>query len=599
MKVQQETWEWMQTLSADFVPFYWRDMQAAIADVGIGNNWFALSHVRGCDPQPLSLDHYCTTTPYSARQVFVDRLEGLAQLELLERVGESAYRLTDLGRRAVESIFAPAHAGLDTVTALSAAEGQRLADLLLRIVTATMEAPDPASKWAMECSRWTDPGVGASFAARIDQYITDLYHYRDDAHLAAWQPYDVSGHAWEIFTFIWRDTVATAAEMAERMAQYRGHTTADYQAALDDLAGRGWVVERDGRYELTDAGRRLREDAEAATDRHFFAGWGTLDDDELLELRDLLAAAHVSLQREAQRKTWAVVQALAAAVPAAVRDEIGTLFDTYGLNEPRWSYGMLLAAASAAPNPISASTLSVTGVYTRPAHFSQMLADVAAAGFLEAVAEGQYTFTEKGRSTLHELHDAFYAGLGRASTLPAEDLAQAEALMGQIVAASLSATEPEAKPALTATHRRHPQGDYPPLARIDNRLDDLHAFRDDAHIAAWQPSGVSGHAWEALTFLWRDAAHTAADLVEKLPYRNYAADDYEAALQDLVSRGWVTTEAGGYRVTEKGQALRQQAEDETDRLFFAPWECLHGFELGQLYAILARLLDDIRPEAAT
>jgi predicted transcriptional regulator len=587
----------MERLSGEFMPFYWRGMQAAIAETEMGNNWFPMSLVRGSDPQPFSSDRYHAMLPYSTRQVFVDRLEELTQIEWLERVGEDAYILTDLGRSTIESIFAKAHEGLNTITVLPTDKSERLADLLQRIVAATLEAPEPADKWSIAYSRWTDPGADASPAARIDQYITDLHRYRDDAHVAAWRPYDVSGHTWEIFTFIWRDRVATAAEMAERMEQYRRYTTEDYQAALDDLAARGWVVGQDGRYQVTDKGHQLREEAEEATDRYFFVGWDALDENELAELGELLEQASILLRSEAQKRTWDVLQALTGAIPGSVRDEIVPRFNEYGLNEPPGAYAVLLHTEGTAPDPISADTLGILGAYTRPARFEQLLAEAAEAGFIEPVSEGQYVATEKGRDALHKLHDIFYTKLGEVSTLADDDLVQAEALLQKVIEASATAEEPEIKWGLTTTRRRHPEKEYPPLARIDHRLDDLRAFRDDVHLAAWQPSGVSGYAWEALTFIWRDTAHTAEKLAEQLPNRGYNAEDYEEALQDLASRGWVEQSETGYQITEKGRKLRQQAEGETDRLFFAPWSSLTGFELGQMYATFARLSDDIRPEA--
>ncbi|MBU0704897.1 MAG: hypothetical protein KKC18_13640, partial [Chloroflexi bacterium] len=93
--------------------------------------------------------------PYSAPERFVEALEELARLELLERVGEGAYRLTDLGRGAVEAIFETAHQGLDTIEPLPAGEMDQLNSLLYHLVEATLAAPEPEEKWALTYSRWT------------------------------------------------------------------------------------------------------------------------------------------------------------------------------------------------------------------------------------------------------------------------------------------------------------------------------------------------------------------------------------------------------------------------------------------------------------
>ncbi|MBU0705220.1 MAG: hypothetical protein KKC18_15325, partial [Chloroflexi bacterium] len=56
---------------------------------------FPLDTIRA---QPFTTERYHAMFPYSAPERFVEALEELARLELLERVGEGAYRLTDLGR---------------------------------------------------------------------------------------------------------------------------------------------------------------------------------------------------------------------------------------------------------------------------------------------------------------------------------------------------------------------------------------------------------------------------------------------------------------------------------------------------------------------
>jgi hypothetical protein len=144
-----------------------------------------------------------------------------------------------------------------------------------------------------------------------------------------------------------------------------------------------------------------------------------------------------------------------------------------------------------------------------------------------------------------------------------------------------------------------PSQEYASLAQIDQCLDYLNAFRDDAHLAAWQPYGVSGHAWEAFTFVWRGDAHTAAELAEKLPRRGHSAPAYAEALSDLAGRGWVeeTSDGYAYRITEKGRTLRQQAEEATDRYFFAPWTSLNNVEIAQLHTLLTRLRDSLQTAA--
>ena len=114
-------------------------------------------------------------------------------------------------------------------------------------------------------------------------------------------------------------------------------------------------------------------------------------------------------------------------------------------------------------------------------------------------------------------------------------------------------------------------------------------------MASWQPYEVSGQVWEVLTYVWRDEAHTAAELVEKLDGRGYDEESYTAALQDLVTRGWIAQENGKYVATEKGSALRQQAEDATDRYFNAPWVALGKAQAEETRSLMEKLAQAIEP----
>lgn len=142
---------------------------------------------------------------------------------------------------------------------------------------------------------------------------------------------------------------------------------------------------------------------------------------------------------------------------------------------------------------------------------------------------------------------------------------------------------------LANSNRFHPDVAYGPLAKIDQHLDDLNAFRDDAHLAAWQPYEVDGRSWEALTLVWRNEAQTAGELAKKLPFRGYTAGDYAESLAELAGRGWLMQVDGLYRLTDEGQQLRQAAEEATDHYFYAPWASLNEDEQARLQNLLIQL----------
>ena len=111
--------------------------------------------------------------------------------------------------------------------------------------------------------------------------------------------------------------------------------------------------------------------------------------------------------------------------------------------------------------------------------------------------------------------------------------------------------------------------------------------------------GVSGTAWEDLTFIWRGECSNAEELVERFKFRGYSAQDHEQELASLAERGWLTKTSDGYQLTEQGQAVRQQAEDDTNRYFFTPWACLSDAESVQLHDLLTQLknkLPELTPD---
>ena len=57
-------------------------------------------------------------------------------------------------------------------------------------------------------------------------------------------------------------------------------------------------------------------------------------------------------------------------------------------------------------------------------------------------------------------------------------------------------------------------------------------------------------------------------------------------MAELIDRGWVRAAAGDdeYVVSETGREVRQTAEGETDRLYYAPWAVLNQTQLERVCA---------------
>ncbi|MBK8540370.1 MAG: hypothetical protein IPL60_10230 [Ardenticatenia bacterium] len=254
---------------------------------------FGLQMAWAAEPEPLDEARVLRRTPYQSRQAATDLLRSLADKGLL-LPADDGYRLSDAGHAALDEMQAMV---LDTLGRRPSFDGaERLAALLRRQVEACLQGGIDAH--ALAGSRRLDPGDAAPVWARIRRYLGDLASYRDDAHIAAWKPYDVTGPQWEAFSHVWGrkvwgDPVHTAAEAAEKLG-FRGFDTAAMQSGLDALVARGWLEADGDTYRLSSRGLQIREAAEEATEQHFFGPWD-LSPAEVEELTGLLKAAKATL----------------------------------------------------------------------------------------------------------------------------------------------------------------------------------------------------------------------------------------------------------------------------------------------------------------
>jgi hypothetical protein len=256
--------------------------------------WTLLLPALTFDPKPISAERLRVRGPYTSIHSYETRLLTLARQGLLKFVGRNDYRLTYKGRETVQHLLSIVYTEMSALKPLLPAELDRLAFVLCRLVDASLAAPEPPSKWSLALSRRIDPGEDAPVVVRIDHYLSDLNGYRDDAHLAAWRRYGVSGPAWEAFTLIWRDEARSLDQLWQRL-EWRGHSRAVYAEAIDQLTGRRWLEMDDGQYRLTADGQMTRQEAEDITDRYVYRPWATLTEDECQDIERLLTQLHDAL----------------------------------------------------------------------------------------------------------------------------------------------------------------------------------------------------------------------------------------------------------------------------------------------------------------
>lgn len=137
--------------------------------------------------------------------------------------------------------------------------------------------------------------------------------------------------------------------------------------------------------------------------------------------------------------------------------------------------------------------------------------------------------------------------------------------LAALVRDAAGACTPEGRP----LYAGHADLDWPeaPHLVMWHALTLLREHRGDGHIAALTSAGLSGiealvtHSATGKGFL---AAFARAS-------RGWSQEEWDATVGELAARGLLVDECA---LTEAGQALRAQIEDDTDRMAAAPWQYL-------------------------
>ncbi|MBI3741636.1 MAG: hypothetical protein HY257_07765 [Chloroflexi bacterium] len=255
-------------------------------DLGLDLNLRALlTAALTYEPDAISARYIANRIPYTSDAVPQSQLEQLAAKGFLNASNQTEFRLTDTGRAAAKQIY-PVLDEMNSLDVLSRENLARLAQLLNRVADAFQRAPEPPSKWCVTRARRLRI-ANAQSVSDIYFSLAEMNAYRDDCHLGAWRAQKLRGEAWEAFTLVWRGDAKNADELFEKL-KLRGHIRDAYADALNDLAKRGWIEQKDGVYAATANGKKLREDVETQTDKNFYAAWNVLSDGEQKELENLL-----------------------------------------------------------------------------------------------------------------------------------------------------------------------------------------------------------------------------------------------------------------------------------------------------------------------
>ena len=280
------------------------------------------------------------------------------------------------------------------------------------------------------------------------------------------------------------------------------------------------------------------------------------------------------------------------------QEELDPLPDLFRLRagyaeSPGW---FMVQALEFDPQPLTVSDLRVRDTYASESLVRALLEIMASEKWLHRQGES-YFLSAMGRALANERRQRIMRWLAALQPLPEMDLQHLEKGLAQIIQSSLNSSQPPGTWCLAHSRHRAPGANAPAVVKIYHYTADFNAFRDDAHMAAWQPLGVDGRTWEAFSYVFNGSARSAPALFDQLAYRGYSQEDYAAALSALEERGWITTDLEQensreilFQPTAEGHQIQAEVEKLTDDYFFAPWRTLSQEKIDQLIQLMEQAI---------
>ena len=258
----------------------------------------------------------------------------------------------------------------------------------------------------------------------------------------------------------------------------------------------------------------------------------------------------------------------------------------YGLAPRMW--GLLLAVLTFEPEVVTPAHLMVRNPYTSADAYLRRLGEATSDGFLEEVEAGIFHLTEKGRSTTLHLAIVGREAMADSDPLSVSESTELRSLLNQLVQSSLDTSPPPDTWSIHLSCKLLPELD-PPMPYIEQLFSALAAYRDDAHLSAWQMTGLSATALETLTLLWRREVNSLDSLCARLERRGHPCQVYQRVLDELRGHSLIGGTDTSLWVSGAGRVFRNQVENDTDQFFFSPWSILDKPSTNRLAALLEGL----------
>lgn len=287
---------------------------------------------------------------------------------------------------------------------------------------------------------------------------------------------------------------------------------------------------------------------------------------------------------------WELMQSTRLKFEACYKPAIQQLISDSGLSMREWM--MLIAALTFDPEDITPSHLMVRGPYTSCEQYLNWLNNAVYQGYFTNVSGGEFHLTPKGLNASRDFIKLARDAMVSADPLsPAVSMRLAE-LFERLVLMCLETPPPPEIWSIRLSYKLMPEID-PPMPFIEQALSCLSAYRDDAHLAAWQSSSLSATALETLTLIWRGLGSSLDEICGKLAFRGHPKKVYINALDELKNRGYISGNWQLVRLTNEGKSFRDQVEANTDQYFYSPWSCLTLSEKQEIADSLGRICDEV------
>ena len=291
MTDRTELWGKLQTAQGAIVQYLGPKLQPALQESMFHEvpGWFHIGFAYYIRPDAMTVERVRIRNPYSTEAQLAANIQGLKDAEFLDDNGV----ITDEAFNAYQGL-------IDFQDGIASEADLVSDDVLSPIAEALSKTLDNALKLNAPClqdvSRYELP---SNLVHRIYYQVYRLGAWRDDAHLQIWQATGIDGHTHEAASLVWDGTATNPAKFME-VRGGRGYDETGWQAKLDTLVDKGWLIKTGDDYAVSDTYKAMREEIETKTNDLFYQAFADLSDADVEHLLTLLQEVEVKFTPEPQ-----------------------------------------------------------------------------------------------------------------------------------------------------------------------------------------------------------------------------------------------------------------------------------------------------------